>query len=316
MPKITGLTKSARRDEPLPTQVPLYPMSAYTSGLRKPGHFHLLSFEEGQNERINRFVPHCHDFFEMIWLPIGRGQVQSDLRSFPVEPRTLFFAAPGQVHSWQLTEPAEGEIVSFTHDFFMVNSENPGLFGRLPFLHANVTNPILQLNEAEGATMDDLFRQLRAAAADPAPGRDDLVRAFVTIILTVTRRVWLRCHAGDAEISPREGDLLASRFRLSLEENFPHMLTVQEYADLLHVSRSHLNEELRRQSGRSASEIIHERILLEAKRLLVHSSLTISEIAYRLRFQDPSYFGRFFRKCTGRTPGMFRETTHRELLAG
>ena len=316
MPNIPGLARSARGEESLPTQVPLYAMSAYTSGLRKPGHFHLLSFEEGQNERINRFVPHCHDFFEMIWLPSGRGQLQSDLHCHPVEPRTLFFASPGQVHSWQFTEPPEGEIVSFTHDFFLVNPENPGFFGRLPFLHGNEIEPVLHFTEAEGGQMDSLFRQLRAAAADPAHGRDDMVRAFLTIILTLTRRVWLRYHADDAEAGWREGDLLACRFRLSLEENFPLMLTVQEYADLLHVSRSHLNEELRRQSGRSASEIIHERILLEAKRLLVHSSLTVSEIAYRLRFQDPSYFGRFFRKSTGQTPGSFREITHRELLAG
>ncbi|MBC7366592.1 MAG: AraC family ligand binding domain-containing protein [Undibacterium sp.] len=123
-----------RRGESGQTDVALYAMSAYTSGLRKPGHFHLLSFEEGQNGRINRFVPHCHDFFEIVWLPAGRGQVRCDLHTFTVKPRTLFFAAPGQVHAWQFTAPPEGEIVSFTHDFFMVNSENPGFFGRLPFL--------------------------------------------------------------------------------------------------------------------------------------------------------------------------------------
>jgi AraC-like DNA-binding protein len=312
---MSRVSQSARRRDPSPPAVPLYAMAGYTNGLRKPGHFHLLRFEEGQSGRIDRFVPHCHDFFEMIWLPAGRGQVRSDLQSFPLEPRTVFFAAPGQVHAWQFTAPPEGEIVSFTHDFFMVNSENPGFFGRLPFLRAGATEPILRLDAAEGARMDALFRELRLAAADPAPGRDDMVRAYLTIMLTLVRRVWLRGQAAQAKPEPREGDTLACRFRLALEENFPRMLAVRDYAELLHVSRSHLNEELRRQSGQSASEIIRERVLLESKRLLVHSSLTISEIAYRLHFRDPSYFGRFFRKCSGRTPGMYREGAQHDLLA-
>ncbi|MCC5023161.1 MAG: AraC family transcriptional regulator [Candidatus Synoicihabitans palmerolidicus] len=83
---------------------------------------------------------------------------------------------------------------------------------------------------------------------------------------------------------------------------------------MLKVSRTHFNNVLRRFSGRSASELIHERILLEAKQRLLHSTLTIAEIAYDLRFQDPSYFGRCFRKYTGETPGEYRESAQFEAL--
>jgi len=84
---------------------------------------------------------------------------------------------------------------------------------------------------------------------------------------------------------------------------------------LLNVSRTHLNNGLRRYTGHSASELIHERMILEAKRRLLHSTLTIAEIAYELRFQDPSYFGRFFRKYTGVTPGAYRESVQYEAVA-
>jgi AraC-like DNA-binding protein len=290
-------------------------MSAYNLGFRKPGQFHLTSFKESAQESPNPRVPHSHDFYELIWMHSGTGEVHSDLRTCPVQPGTLFFASPGQVHYWRFYGPRDGEIIRFTHEFFLVNAEDPGLFGRLPFLHAEAFDPVLHFDPAERERMNNLLGELRAAAADSAPGRDDLVRAYLTIILTHTRRVWMRVHDGRIEARAGTGDLLACRFRLALEENFPQMLTVGEYATLLRVSRSHLNEELRRQSGSSASKIIHERILLEAKRLLVHSTLTISEIAYRLRFQDPSYFGRFFRKCTGQTPGMYREAAYHDLLA-
>ncbi|HRE05139.1 MAG TPA: AraC family transcriptional regulator [Opitutaceae bacterium] len=303
------------RRAPDPSEpVTLYAMSAYTSGIRKPGHFHLLRFDENQSERINRYVPHRHDFYEIIWLPVGRGVVQSDFRTFPVQDRTLLVTSPGQIHAWQTVDPLEGEILSFTREFFLVSAEQPGLLGRLPFLQATHPTPVLTLDEEEGARMDRTFQHLRQDASEAAPGRDDLVRAYITIILTLIRQAYQR-RAPAAAFPPSDSETLAQRFRMALEEHFPSMLEVGDYATLLQVSRSHLNDDLRRATGHSASEIIHERILLEAKRLLIHSSLNVSEIAYHLRFQDPSYFGRFFRKATGQSPGTYRDDAHRNLLA-
>jgi AraC-like DNA-binding protein len=293
--------------------VALYPMSAYTQGIRKPGHFHVITFEEGQSERLNRFVPHRHDFFEIIWLREGRGQVRSDLRSFRVEPRTLFFTSPGQVHAWDLAGDACGDIASFSEEFFAVSSDHPGLLAKMPFLYAGPLDPILHLEPREARRIDSIFRQLHDGAADEAPGRDDLVRAYLTILLTSARQFFDR--RAPEKNSPPAADLLSRRFRLALEEHFPRLLEVGEFAELLHVSRTHLNEHLRLETGRSASEIIHERIVLEAKRLLTHTSLPVAQIAYRLGFQDPSYFGRFFRRSTAQTPGEFRDRAQTDLVA-
>lgn len=85
----------------------------------------------------------------------------------------------------------------------------------------------------------------------------------------------------------------------------------KDYAALLHVMERRLSEATKRCTGQTASEIIHERVLLEAKRLLVHSQLSISEVAYRLSIDDPAYFSRFFKKHTGKTPGEYkRRLTH------
>lgn len=288
----------------------LYTMASYSGGIRKPGHFQLLTYEEGQSDRVHYFVPHRHDFFEIIWLPDSQGSVQIDLRTYPVVPRTLFVTAPGQVHSWQFTTAPKGEIISFTQDFFLTSSDHPGLLGRMPFFFSGQADPILHLDEEEGRQIGHLFTQLREAAENPLPGRDDIVRAYLTVLLIQARRSYLQRHPTEP---PKEDDTLSQRFRLALEERFPHLLEVGDYAELLQVSRSRLNDDLRRHTGHSASEIIHERILLEAKRLLVHSSFNISEIAYQLRFQDPSYFGRFFRKATGQSPGAYREQAHQSF---
>lgn len=299
---------------PIPGNVALYPMSAYTHGLRKAGHFHVIRFKDGQSDQLNRYVPHRHDFFEIIWLRSAKGQVRSDLRSYRVDDHTLFFTSPGQIHAWEIADNAEGEIASFSEEFFSVNSEHPGLLGKMPFLHSGALDPILYLNPREASRIDRAFRQLHAEAKEAAPGRDDLVRSYLTIILTHARQSFAR-RQPEAAASPPTVELIAGRFRHALAEHFPQLLEVGEYADLLHVSRTHLNDHLQRETGRTGSEIIHERIVLEAKRLLAHTSLTGAQIAYRLRFKDPSYFGRFFRRNTGQTPGEFRDQARADALA-
>lgn len=296
--------------------IALYPMSAYTRGIRKPGQFHVIRCGDDQQDRLGGLipVPHRHDFFEIIWVRQGSGLVRSDLRTYPVKPRTLFFTSPGQIHSWELAAPAKGEIASFSEEFFAVNSDQPGLLAKMPFLYNGEADPILHLDAAEGRRIDQAFAQLHEDAGADAAGRDDFVRAHLTILLTLARQFLDRRNPGSASLP--SADLLTRRFRVALEEHFPRLLEVGDYADLLRVSRTHLNAHLQAETGRTASEIIHERIVLEAKRLLAHTSLTASQIAYRLGFHDPSYFGRFFRRTTGQTPGEFRDRARTDLLAG
>jgi AraC-like DNA-binding protein len=81
----------------------------------------------------------------------------------------------------------------------------------------------------------------------------------------------------------------------------------KEYAELLYITPNHLNALCRDLVGKTAGELIRERVLLEAKRLLTNLNITAAEIAYELNFQDNSYFSRFFRKYTGQTPEIFRK---------
>jgi len=96
-------------------------------------------------------------------------------------------------------------------------------------------------------------------------------------------------------------------FRLALEENFRTTQSVSDYAKLLKVSSDRLGKAVQERSGRPAGEIIRQRLLLEAERLLAHTEMAVSEIAYALNFQDPAYFSRFFRRLAGHSPGEFRE---------
>lgn len=289
-----------------------YPMTEYRRGIHKSGAFHLVKFEDEGAQ--NRLVPHRHDFFEFIWLRKGHGRVCCDLRHYDFGPRTLMIVSPGQVHAWNFTAETSGRIAGFTPDFIAVSNQHPELLAKMPFLYPENLDPILQLSEAEADRLESMMEHFHAFAAVDAPGRDDIARGFFMILLSLARQCFDR--RPDTVSAPRvsDGERLVQRFRLALEEAMPGVIEVAEIADRIRVSRSQLNESLRRCTGRSASEIIHDRVMLEAKRMLLHSTLTVAEIAYALKFQDPSYFGRFFRKYAQQSPGSYRERMQREAL--
>ncbi len=292
-----------------------YQMEKYHAGIHQLGKYHLMTLAESEREGHDRHVPHRHDFFELIWIRRGHGRVSLDLQGLDFRANTLLIVSPGQVHAWRYDSKTEGLIVGFSTEFLAVNSEHPGLLAKLPFLYPEHLDPVLHLDETEGTRISQVFHQFAELAQIDAPGRDDVARGFLLVVLSHMRQLFARRNQTTGQPVRGESELLVQRFRLALEEHLPRIVEVGEFAELLSVSRTHLNNGLRRYTGRSASELIHERMLLEAKRRLLHSSLTVAEVAYELQFQDPSYFGRFFRKYTGMTPGAYRESMQHEAVA-
>jgi AraC-like DNA-binding protein len=286
------------------------PFDRYNQGHRSPGSFHVFRYHESIDPRQIRSEPHRHDFFQFLWLDEGRGTLQCDLVTYDFSGPTLAFFAPQRMHAWRHAVEPRGIMFGFPQSFFNADTDYPGLIGRLPYLQENGC-PLLALAGRDAAEMSALFEQLLNEAARELPGRDDIVHACITIILSRTRQ-----HLVTREVVARSEPAAATlpqRFRVALDKNFPRLLKVSEYARLLQVSRSHLNEELRLHTGRSASDHIHDRLLLEARRLLVYSPMTVAQIAYELRFQDPSYFGRFFRQRMNLSPGAYREQEQARL---
>jgi len=105
---------------------------------------------------------------------------------------------------------------------------------------------------------------------------------------------------------------LIDRFRQLVEAHFLTHQTVQAYAEILGITANHLSESAKAATGLPAGALIRQRLLLEAKRLLVHTDQSVQQIAECLSFQDPSYFGRFFKRETGQSPSAFRNTIRRK----
>ncbi|WBO83016.1 helix-turn-helix transcriptional regulator [Hymenobacter yonginensis] len=279
----------------------------------------LQSFPQGPGrrpwylERLERHVAnfpgvsqaHAHDFYLLLYVTQGQGTHTIDLVSYPLAPGSVFFMTPGQVHHWQLSDDAQGYVVLFEADFYLFRYPGERLFEYPFFDHRHA--PALQLPAPETELLP-LLQRMWQEAADPAPHQDEVVRSYLHLCLELAARHYPPDTPENPPADePRHAQQLLRQFGSLLNQHFRQQREVQHYADLLHVSPNHLNALCRRHLGKTASALVQERVLLEARRLLHHTPATVAQVADALGFEDASYFGRYFRRHTGRTPEAFRQ---------
>ncbi len=257
----------------------------------------------GRNDIPRPFL-HRHSYYHILWMTQASGHHLLDFENFALRPHSVFFVSPGQVHAWTSTIDTEGYAINFSSEFFLQIFSRDDELADFPFFHIANAEPVLYLSEEDHATLAPLLLDIERELRSDERWRFDIVRALLLILLTRLRR--LHRPREDESTLPKSYRL-AKRFKLLIEQRYLEFGSVQEYASLLSVTDRRLNEAVKSTTGKTAIQLIHERIVLEAKRLLAQSDLGISEIAFRLNFEDPAYFSRFFKKNVHVTPGEFKK---------
>lgn len=244
--------------------------------------------------------PHAHDFYLLLYVTHGQGSHTIDLITYELQPGSLFFLVPGQVHSWQLPADAQGYILFFSAGFYLQQYAAARLI-EYPFFNP-AHQPVLHLPPNETDILA-LFRRIYTEEKAQAPNHAAVVRAYLFLVLELASR----SYAGALQAQTTHGLLQVREFGLLLNQHFRAEKTVRYYAERLHLTPNHLNAICRRILNKTASQLIHERVVVEAKRLLSHSAQTVTQVADVLGFDDASYFARYFRKYTGSAPEAFRQ---------
>lgn len=265
-----------------------------------------LPFEIGRLETTHSLRsaarPHRHRFYEIIWVRDGSGLHTIDFQDHAIGPRSLFLLSPGQVHAVRIDAPLSGFLILFTADFLGLDATNSRLPATLPFFRAGALNPVLTLTAPEASSLQHCIEHLEAEFGTTAPARHEMLRTYLQIlVLSISRLVSVRQPTATSTPTP-----VQQQFDQLIEQHYRRTMRVAEYADMLALTPGHLNDLIKSASGQTASARIAERVALEAKRLLAHSDQQVAQIAAALGFADPAYFGRFFRRHTGKTPGQFR----------
>ena len=254
---------------------------------------------------IHRHVPaHRHDHYQVWWITGGRGSVTVDTREYTVTPSMLYYLSPGQVHAACFSAALTGYSIRFTRAFLLYDGyEQTKLAQLLPFDTLDNV-PLVQANRRQAATISDLLRKIEQEYLSDLADRATVLHAYLQVLFVEAKR--LHQHLTTAHIS-EASYLLTKRFMLLVEAHYRSITSVAEYAAQLHVTAAHLNQTVKRTLNKTAHAVVQERVLLEAQRLLRYSDLSVAEIAQQLNFRDASYFGRFFKKQTGRSPHAFRQ---------
>jgi len=249
-------------------------------------------------EVIKRTKPHKHDaYFELIYLSEGSGFHWIDTEKFQIMPPVVFFLS-GQLHYWEMTAIPKGYVMLFRDDFF--NS----------LKHSDLLNLVSSLQETvnvqlpQDEQLDFIFSEMEREYKNPSMHSVELMQGYLQVALVKLLR-----HKQQSVIqTPTNGQLVFRKFQHFLRSANPiSNVKVNEAAKQLGLSPQNLNAICRKASGKSASELIIEHVMLEAKRYLIHSDKNIGEIAFTLNFTDPSHFVKYFKKVAGETPQTFRD---------
>jgi AraC-like DNA-binding protein len=254
---------------------------------------------EKLEDRIKPRVPfpHRHDFFQIILITAGSGEHQIDFNRYKVVSNQIFIMKPGQMHSWELSKGVKGYVVEFNHQSLNLSTTNSELINQFSlspdvhhFRHKHDFQMLIKLSEI----MMTEFKTQREMHDLCLQGY--LLSFVIQIIRSDERRV-----------KQEKIITIIENFKQLLENNFKEAHSVGFYAQRLGVSSKALTMQLSRSIGKPPRVLIQERILLESKRYLAFSGLSIADIGYKLGFEDANYFTRFFRLHEKQTPAQFRK---------
>ena len=211
---------------------------------------------------------------------------------------------PGQVHSWHLEQNVQGYIVHFGEELFTSFLQKQDYIQQFSFFNGNSKDGVINLPSERNEQVIEIFERLIEEAKQQSDSLD-LVRLLLLQLFVIVERISAP-HV--THNMPPQNMVLTKHFKQLVDKNFRTMKLPKEYARLLYITPNHLNAVTQDVLGVTAGDIIRERIVLEAKRLLTNADMDVNQIADDLNFQDNSYFTRFFKKYVGVTPEQFRKT--------
>ncbi|OFY86689.1 MAG: DNA-binding protein [Bacteroidetes bacterium RIFCSPLOWO2_12_FULL_35_15] len=245
---------------------------------------------------IRKTTPHKHNnYFEIIYLSKGSGHHFIDSRKYLVKPPVMYFVRQEQVHYWELNKEPEGFVVIIKKSFIekSLDKELKSLFTKVSKQNS--------LSVKDNSTIHELFKLLteenKTESENTFSITEGLLKALLSKVLEVAKPI-----------------INKTEIKSDLYQSFINVLStgntiknkVAHYAAILNTSPQNLNAACRKAVNQASAEILAEFILSEAKRLLLYTDKTVSEISYELDFSDPSHFVKYFKRILGKTPLVFR----------
>ncbi|CAM3683209.1 helix-turn-helix transcriptional regulator [Aquirufa aurantiipilula] len=246
------------------------------------------------------FAPHRLEFFILLIITKGSVRHKVDLKEFLVQENECLIISPNQIHALNTESDYHGHFFLFTKEY-LLNYFTPNTYFHISQLfNYHLFNPVYQLDEC---MMDYAKRVATEYVYSPYVLKNQIISSLFSIILYKlnNRNLLIQSHQNS-----KQGFDLFEKFKNMIEDDYPHSRNVNDYADKMNISYKHLNEISKRFTNRTAKEFLDDYIILEIKRKLSSTSLSVKEICFTTGFDEPTNFIKYFKKATGITPLEFR----------
>lgn len=261
-----------------------------------------IKISETKEYVINR-KPFILDFYEIIFITQGNGVFRIDDIEIEYKVGSILFIPPFRRREWIAKTNTDAYVILFEGEF-IERFFNDNLFVyRFHYFH-NYNSPFhLNISDNNFNSYIEKLEEIRSEIKNLINDSDHLLRSILYYLLIKLNRQYVNQHSVQGELFE---NIEVLKFIRLLEKHFKEKHHVNDYTEMLGISKTHLNNKLK-SFGRSASELIKSRLLIEAKKELLYTNLSISEIAYKLNFSEPANFNRFFKQQSLITPHQFRK---------
>jgi hypothetical protein len=287
--------------------LPIYSIDSFKKELTR-NEFYANNFSDHVKEHHFTNFPHKHDFFLVVLVTNGSGWHEVDFVRYNVKPGSVFTLQPGQMHFWELSKDIDGFVFFHTKSFYEEANRSLQIHD-FPFYASFQSNKEFSISNEKVIKlqywMSEIIEETTTIQAD---SRIKIRTLIDLIYIELSRDFVIDKNTQKHNYLDR-----LKEFEKLIESNYKVYKSAQFYADKLNVSTKHLNRIVKDSINKTSSELIADRVILEAKRLLIQSNLNVSEIGYALGYFDKSYFVRFFKKQTGETPLTFLEKYNKAI---
>lgn len=267
--------------------------------------FKVFSFNNNSHfDHIQRL-----NYYSLIWIKNGKGTAKADFSEYDFIQNTLFAFSPYQPFMFQTDEQIQGNVINFHPDFFCIHKHHQEVACN-GVLFNNIYNPpFVALDENANSTFKMLLEQITVEMQNPALAQYELLVSYLKIFLITASR--LKAEQQTAiQINPEENKepFILQNLKNYIETHFKTKHSASDYADLLNISAKALAKLTKTHFNKTLTDLISERIVIEAKRELYLTNKAVKEIAYELGYIDEYYFSRFFKNNADISPQAYRDT--------
>ena len=267
--------------------------------------FRLQKMEEIYADASGRIDdPHRHNYYTVLLVQNASGKHIIDYNEYRFGKMEVHFVSPGQVHQVALKEKPVGWVLTFSPEFLIQNNISESFISNINLFSSFGESPPLKLDKTIFDRLVGVIMEMETCLPFDLTYRGRALAALLQLFLIYSNN----SQSIDARQldEKNSGVCILRDFKILVESKFSNWHMVKDYSNEMHITPKHLSRTVKEITGLSAKQVIQDRLVLEAKRLLLHTQMTVKEVAYLLGYDEPLHFSGFFKKKVGNSPSEYR----------